>query len=267
MSSFPDLTDFRALSFDCYGTLVDYEGALRKHLEPLRAALPSSHPLVQDDDGTSLMRRFNSVSDEIEQQQGDLRCDDLLVQSFRQLLSELEIDEAALPPQSVEAWRDMNGSCDPFPDTIAGLGVLKKHFKLIILSNIDERNITVTAGSLEPVRFDAIYTAEKIGSYKPSHSNFRYLFRRAKEDLGVDADKGEILHVARSLRADHAPAKELGLRSVWITRGGDTKEGQGIGGDAEEMKDKLAFEWKFSSIGEFADEVERQFERKKADSA
>ncbi|KAH6692656.1 HAD-superfamily hydrolase [Plectosphaerella plurivora] len=265
MSSFPDLTSFKALSFDCYGTLVDYEASLRKYLEPLRAALPPSHELAQDD-GTLLMQQFNAVSDRLEHQQGDLRTDKLLVQAFRQLLSGLKIDEATLPPQCAEAWGNMAGACDPFPDTIDGLGILKKHLRLIILSNVDERNIAVTAGRLETVRFDAIYTAEKIGSYKPAHENFKYLFRQAKEDFGVDADRGEILHVARSLTADHVPAKELGLRSVWIARGGDTKEGQGIGGDSEAMKDKLAFEWKFPSIGAFADEVARQFEHKKGGS-
>lgn len=263
MSSYPDLTSFKALSFDCYGTLVDYEASLRQHLERLRAALPSSHALAQDD-GTALMQRFNLVSDEFESKHGTLRTDDLLVRAFRQLLFELDVDESTLPPSTAEAWRDMAGACDPYPDTIAGLGILREHFdRLIILSNVDERNIAVTTSRMAPVRFDAIYTAEAIGSYKPSHSNFQYLFRQAREDFGIDADKGDILHVARSLKADHVPAKQLGLRSVWIARGGDTEGGQGIGGDSEAMKDKLGFEWKFASIGAFAEEVERQFKAKK----
>ncbi|KAJ4017764.1 hypothetical protein NW766_003833 [Fusarium irregulare] len=105
---------------------------------------------------------------------------------------------------------------------------------------------------------------EDIGSYKPAHANFNYLFNHAKHDLRVDRDKGELLHVARSLIADHVPTKQLGLRSVRICRGGDTKEGNGTGGDFEELKQQVAFEWKFESIGEFADEVERQFREKES---
>ena len=109
-----------------------------------------------------------------------------------------------------------------------------------------------------------MYTAEAIGSYKPSPSNFRYLFDGVRREFGVDVDKGELLHVARSLTVDHVPAKELGLRSVWIARGEDRPEEYGTGGDYKQLtaEGKLGFEWMFQTIGEFADEVERQFAAK-----
>ena len=109
-----------------------------------------------------------------------------------------------------------------------------------------------------------MYTAEAIGSYKPSLGNFRYLFEGVRREFGVDVDRGELLHVARSLTVDHVPAKEIGLRSVWIARGGDRPEAYGTGGDYEQLtaEGKLGFEWMFQTIGEFADEVERQFAAK-----
>ncbi|KAM0329372.1 hypothetical protein ACHAQA_004678 [Verticillium albo-atrum] len=256
--SYPDLTSFEALSFDNYGTLVDYESSLRNHLAPLHDVLPVSHPLK---DPTALMQRFNADSDALELAEPTLHADALLVRTFRELITDLNVADR-LSEAQITAFRDMAGASVPFRDTIAGLQKLKKHYKLIILSNVDERNIAASVAALAPASFDAVYTAQQIGSYKPAHANFRFLFARAEAEHGVRFEKGELLHVARSLKADHVPAKELGLRSVWIARGGDTEEGQGVGGDLEKLKGKVGFEWKFQSIGEFADEVERQFSAK-----
>ncbi|KAM0517576.1 hypothetical protein D7B24_002649 [Verticillium nonalfalfae] len=247
MPAHPDLTSFKALSFDNYGTLVDYESSLRHHLAPLHAALPPCHDLK---DMVALMRRFHAASDALEHDEPALLADELLARTFRKLAADLDVAS-----QLTEA--DV-----PFGDTVAGLQTLKRRYKLFILSNVDERNMAASVGAMRPVAFDGVYTAERIGSYKPAHANFRYLFERVGREHGVGLEKGELLHVARSLRADHVPAKQLGLRSVWIARGGDTKEGQGIGGDPEGLKDHVAFEWKFQTIGEFADEVERQFAAK-----
>lgn len=116
---------------------------------------------------------------------------------------------------------------------------------------------------MDGVAFDAVYTAEKIGSYKPDHGNFEYLFSGVERELG--GKREGVLHVARSLTADHVPAKEIGLRSVWIARGGDKPEGYGTGGDYEGLKaeGKLGFEWVYQTLGEFAEAVEREFEGRK----
>ncbi|KAK4129752.1 HAD-like protein [Parathielavia appendiculata] len=255
-----DLTTFSALSFDCYGTLIDWESGLLSDLSPLLTALPSSHPWHT----TPLLavQRFNDHSEHLWATQPKLAYDANLVESFRRLAKEQNVN---LPEETLSRIGDGPGRWPAFADTVEGLLKLGRYYKLIILSNVNEANITrAVAGPLAGARFDAVYTAEAIGSYKPSHDNFRYLFAGARREFGVDKEQGGLLHVARSLTADHVPAKELGLRSVWIARGGDKPEGYGTGGDYEKLKGegKLAFEWMFQTIGEFADEVERQFAAK-----
>ncbi|KAK4241841.1 HAD-like domain-containing protein [Achaetomium macrosporum] len=265
MSSHQDLTTFRALSFDCYGTLIDWESGLAADLSPLIALLPPTHawranPLLA-------VQRFNDHSEHLWLTQPKLAYDANLRESFRLLAQEQGVE---LKGDDLDSVGDGPGRWPAFADTVDGLRRLGRYYKLIILSNVNEANIArAVAGPLAGARFDAVYTAEAIGSYKPSHDNFRYLFAGVKREFGVDQEKGELLHVARSLTADHVPAKELGLRSVWIARGGDKPEGYGTGGDYEKLKaeGKLGFEWMFQTIGEFADEVERQFAEKERQQA
>ncbi len=110
----------------------------------------------------------------------------------------------------------------------------------------------VLAGPFRDVKFDAVYVAEEIGSYKPDLKNFRYLLGHVKEELGVE--KNEVLHTAHSLRADHVPSKEMGLTSAWIRRDESTGPGSKMG----EVKDKVAFTWQFNTMGEMADAVEQE---------
>ncbi|KAL2131885.1 hypothetical protein VTI74DRAFT_4470 [Chaetomium olivicolor] len=260
MATHPDLTAFRALSFDCYGTLIDWESGLASDLHPLITRLPPSHPWHANP--LLAVQRFNDHSEHLWATQPKLAYDANLVESFRRLAQEqgVELDEEVL-----EKIGNGPGRWPAFGDTVDGLRRLGKYYKLVILSNVNEANIArAVAGPLMGSRFDAVYTAEAIGSYKPDWGNFRYLFKGVKREFGVDKEKGALLHVARSLTADHVPAKELGLRSVWIARGGDKPENYGTGGDLEKLKGegKLGFEWTFQTIGEFADEVERQFAEK-----
>lgn len=176
--------------------------------------------------------------------------------------SEEGAEEGKLKRADVERIGDGPGRWPAFGDTVDALKKLGRYYKLVILSNVNEANIArAAAGPLAGARFDAVYTAEAIGSYKPDLKNFRYLFDGVRREFGVEKEKGGLLHVARSLTADHVPAKEVGLRSVWIARGGDKEEGYGTGGDYGKLKEegKLGFEWTFQTMGEFADEVERQF--------
>ncbi|EOO03229.1 putative haloacid dehalogenase protein [Phaeoacremonium minimum UCRPA7] len=257
MSNDKPFTSFKALSFDCYGTLINWEGGLEQALEPIVSQLPSDH--AHSKNPNLAVQRFNDLSDEIQEEQPKLRYDINLATAAKKLAAELGV---SIPESVAEAVGAGPRKWSAFPDTVAGLEILKNHFKLIILSNVNNENIKATvADNLAPVEFDAIYTAENIGSYKPSHNNFQYLFEHAKKELDIDFEKGDLLHVARSLTADHVPAKEIGLRSVWIARGGDKKEGYGVGGNYEELlaKGKVGFEWKFDTIGDFAKEVARQF--------
>ncbi|KAJ3536609.1 hypothetical protein NM208_g6649 [Fusarium decemcellulare] len=255
--SYPDLTQFKALSFDCYGTLIDQETGMINALQPISSRLLPTSPYAEDP--VALIQQLNKHTGELERSQPDLHYDIILSRSFKTLANELGVDVSG---EEVERVRSTVGTWLPFPDTVPGLEVLKKHYKLIILSNVDNKNISATLSHFKPVEFDRVYTAQDIGSYKPSHRNFDYLFTHARDELNVDREKGDLLHVARSLTADHVAAKQIGLRSVWISRGGETKEGQGVGGDYEKLKGDVSFEWRFDTIGDFAQEVERQFRDK-----
>ncbi|KAK3693492.1 HAD-like domain-containing protein [Podospora appendiculata] len=264
MASYPDLTTFKALSFDCYSTLIDWDTGLVSDLQPILSLLPPSHEWSRIP--LRAVARFNQLSDELEVSKPSQLYSANLSESFTLLAREAGVPLSSIvPANAAENIGTGPGRWSAFPDTVAGLQILKRHYKLIILSNVNNDNIARTqAGALRDVAFDAVYTAQDIGSYKPSLENFRYLFAHAKEDLGVDHERGELLHVAHSLTADHVPAKEIGLRSVWIARGGDEDGYEGSGGNHRELigLGKVAFEWKFATIGDFAREVERQFQAK-----
>ncbi|KAL2259751.1 hypothetical protein VTK26DRAFT_6455 [Humicola hyalothermophila] len=286
----PDLTAFRALSFDCYGTLIDWQAGLLADLSPFLALLPDTHPFRGDP--LLAVQRFYAHSARLWATQPRLAYDANLVESLRLLAAEQGVGVEGEEGES-EGPEDGGGASEKkrvvrmkredlerigtgpgrwpaFADTVAALRKLGRRYRLVVLSNVDEANIArAVAGPMAGARFDAVYTAEAIGSYKPDLNNFRYLFDAVRKDFGVEVGKGELLHVARSLTADHIPAKEIGLRSVWIARGGDREEGYGLGGNYKKLSEegKLGFEWTFQTLGEFADEVERQFAEKEAKKA
>jgi 2-haloalkanoic acid dehalogenase type II len=107
------------------------------------------------------------------------------------------------------------GGWPAFADTAEALRCLCERYRLVILSNVDRRSFAASNRKLG-VRFDAIYTAEDIGSYKPAAANFEYLIRKIGEDLGCGS--GDLLHVAQSLYHDHVPARAHGLANAWIDR-------------------------------------------------
>ncbi|KAI1196212.1 HAD-like domain-containing protein [Nemania serpens] len=260
-SSYPDLTGFKALSFDCYGTLIDWETGLENALHPLISQLPANHPW-KTSPPVAAMQRLEELSTAHETRTPTLPYNELLVMSLSDLAREMRLP---LPDSVSEPFGNAVGMWRAFPDTVAGLQKLARRYKLVILSNVDNASMASTLErQLSPARFDAVYTAQDVGSYKPARTNFQYLVGHARADLGVDWHAGELLHVARSLPRDHVPAKELGLRSVWISRGGEKEGAEGVGGSLERYRDSTAFEWRFDSIGDFADEVERQFAAKKS---
>jgi 2-haloalkanoic acid dehalogenase type II len=132
-----------------------------------------------------------------------------------------------------------------FPDTVEALRYLKQHFRLIILSNVDRASFQATNQRLG-VAFDAIYTAQDIGSYKPDRRNFGYLLDRMKEQ-GVPKQK--LLHVAQSLFHDHVPANALGLASAWIDRRHDA----GDGGATSPVATDVRYDFRFTSLGALAE--------------
>ena len=116
-------------------------------------------------------------------------------------------DECRAYGRSVKDWQ-------PFPDSVEALAYLKQHFKLVVLSNVDNASFAHSNEKLQ-VRFDAVYTAQDIGSYKPDTRNFEYMMEKLH---GTGVDRSGILHTAESLFHDHVPANRLGLTSCWIYR-------------------------------------------------
>ncbi|MFJ1255363.1 haloacid dehalogenase type II [Cupriavidus sp. CuC1] len=201
------LKDFKVLTFDCYGTLIDWETGIYNGLKPLieKAGLGAK----SRDEILEIYARHEA---EQEIQTPALAYSLLLAVVYKRLAEQwkvaVTIEEANTFGASVPDW-------PAFPDSVEALQYLKQHYKLVILSNIDRISFRASNARLQ-VEFDAIYTAQDIGSYKPSPRNFEYLLEHLKQDLGLE--KGDILHTAQSLFHDHAQANAFGLASAWIDR-------------------------------------------------
>lgn len=242
------INSFKALTFDCYGTLVDWESGLYNNLQPLNEQLPESHPLK--DNRLGLLRALVRHEGLVQSANPTLLYRDVLAAAYGNLAAELGVsaDEAAKQKFGVGV-----GDWTIYPDTLDALNRLHKHFKLVILSNVDLDSFKRTLDKqFKGFPFDAIYTAQEIGSYKPDLNNFRYLIEHCDKDLGVK--KEDILHTAQSLHHDHVPAKEIGLASAWIERGEEVESV--MGGDPEAYADKVSYSWKFKNMREMADAVD-----------
>ena len=222
------LTDFKALAFDCYGTLIDWETGMLEQLTPLAARATKR---LSPDEILQAHARHESSQ---QAQTPNKKYYDLLAIVYKRLAEEWQVsvsyEECVVYGNSVEHW-------PAFPDSRAALDWLKKHYKLIILSNVDNRSFSASNEKLG-VAFDAIYTAEDVGSYKPASGNFDYMLEQVKP-LGLGKD--DILHTAESLFHDHAPANQFGLTSCWIYRRHD-REGFGATMDPGEMP-KIDFQF------------------------
>jgi 2-haloalkanoic acid dehalogenase type II len=199
------LSGFQVLTFDCYGTLIDWESGIFAALQPLLRQGGITLPRE------AVLARF--AHHEAAQQQATpaMPYTALLAAVHRRLAGEWQIaasdaDHARFGA-SVADW-------PAFPDSAAALAYLKQHYALVILSNIDRAGFAASNRRLG-VAFDAVFTAEDIGSYKPDPANFRYMLERLAA-LGHAPET--ILHTAQSLFHDHAPAKRFGLATAWIDR-------------------------------------------------
>ena len=198
---------YQALSFDCYGTLIDWEAGILAALKPLRDLKGAA---AGSDD--QVLAAFAEAETAEEHANPGLRYSALLAKVHARLAKTWKVD---VPMAMQERFGNSIPDWPPFPDSKAALAELRRHAKLIILSNVDRVSFAASNKKLgEP--FSAVYTAEDIGSYKPDPRNFEYLLRHAKDDLGIPSDR--LLHVAQSLFHDHVPAKHLGLSTVWINR-------------------------------------------------
>jgi len=254
------LTSFKALSFDVYATLIDWETGIITALTPLTDRLPSSHP--SKNNRRALLQLYTRLEGELEHKYPDLQYNKLLGEVYAGIAEELGLTSAIENhdlAQEKEVFGQAVGTWPAFPDTVAALQVLGRHYKLIILSNVDAANISRTiAGPLQNTPFAAVYTAQQIGSYKPDLRNFEFLIEHAGTELGVA--KEEILHTAQALWHDHVPAKKIGLKSCWIERGGDDPDGAVIGGRIEDLEGQVELECRFKTLGDMAEAVEKAFQ-------
>src|SRR4029077_1839681 len=204
---------FGAMSFDCYGTLIDWETGIANALRPW--AIRNGVDL----DDQALIAAHGRYETHVQDEMPDALYPLILGETMRRVGVELG---APVTEADVEAYGNSVKDWPAFPDTAAALQRLATKFKLIIVSNIDRASFAASNPRLG-VRFDAIVTAEDVGSYKPQRGHFDQLFREL-DRLGVARER--LVHVAESLFHDHQPAAALGLPSVWIHRRHD-KGGSG----------------------------------------
>ena len=201
------LADFEALSFDCYGTLIDWEAGIAAVLSPWA----ERHGVQLRTE--ELLERYAVAEARQEEVTPGALYPDILGAAMRSLGATLGVDvsaeDAARLAVSVPDW-------PAFADSADALARLATRYKLVILSNVDRQSFAGSNARLG-VRFDAIITAQDVGSYKPSPRNFDVLVATVS---GLGVADGRLLHVAQSLFHDHVPARAIGLPTAWIDRRG-----------------------------------------------
>ena len=191
----------RLITFDCYGTLIDWESGLLAALRPMFLRHSKAIPDQQ------LLEEYGEAEAALEAGPY-LRYREVLAQSVQQMGCRLGV------PVSAEQGSVFAGSLvrwEPFPDTVSALQSLSKKFRLGIISNIDDDLFAESSKKLG-VEFDFVVTAQQVKSYKPSLRNFEEALRRG------GLSKEQVLHAGQSLYHDIAPANALGIQNVWVNR-------------------------------------------------
>ncbi|MGA7557935.1 MAG: haloacid dehalogenase type II [Terriglobales bacterium] len=196
-----NLSRFTTISFDCYGTLIDWESGI---LPTLRAMLADHGKSLPDADILELYGEFEAQAESGPYQS----YQDVLQSVVRAFADRFHFQASSAEVrslhQSVPAW-------PPFPDTVPALRELKKRYRLVVISNIDDALFAQTRQRLD-VEFDGVITAEQARSYKPSLNNFHMALRT----LALAPDR--LLHAAQSIYHDVVPARSLGIATVWVNR-------------------------------------------------
>tara|TARA_B100000029_G_C17601694_1_gene965958 strand:- start:1418 stop:2164 length:747 start_codon:yes stop_codon:yes gene_type:complete len=239
---------YKAVSLDCYGTLIDWESGIWRALKPLMLANRSSRFEKMD-----LLRQFAKFETKQQQLTPKMCYSEILeivhqnIASHNKLKTNDFLDKKF--SASISEW-------EPFTDSKIALRMIKSKFKIIILSNVHLEGFYKSQGKLD-VDFDAVYTAEDIGSYKPDLRNFRYLCDHIRDIFGFE--KTEILHVAQSLYHDHEPANKFRLDNVWIDRNNQNSD---LGKPTHQnwgatcyVHEKPKINFVFSSMLEFAQAI------------
>ncbi len=196
-----DFGRVEVLTFDCYGTLIDWEAGI---LARLRRVLDARGVAAADEDLLARYARHEAVIEAGPYR----RYRDVLADALRGVAAELGVEPSAA---EAAAFGDSVGEWPAFPDSADALARLADRYRLAVITNCDD-DLFAASNRRLGVTFDAVITAEQVGSYKPSRRNFELALQR----IGVPRER--ILHVAQSLFHDHVPAQELGLTTAWIDR-------------------------------------------------
>jgi 2-haloacid dehalogenase len=230
-----DFERFEAMSFDCYGTLIDWESGIAAALRPWA----HRHGLRLDDE--ALIAAHGRHETHVEDDMPAAPYPAVLGETLRRIGAELG---APVTDADAEAYGHSVKDWPAFADSAAALQLLATRFRLIIVSNIDRASFASSMPRLG-VEFAAVVTAEDVGAYKPRLNHFDRLFAELAR-LGIGRDR--LVHVAESLFHDHAPAAQLGLPSVWIHR----RHGKDGTGATATPAVQVSPTWRFTSMADFA---------------
>jgi 2-haloacid dehalogenase len=217
-----DFDKFKAVTFDCYGTLIDWETGITRVVRPWVDAI---NPAIPTD---LVITSFALHQAKHQQTRPTLLYPEVLARTWKDIERTFGWNEdpahAAAFAASVPDW-------PPFADTVESLKYLARFYKLVILSNVDNASLAETVRRQLQVPFEATVTAEDVASYKPGLPHFTRTFERL---AAKGIAKGEILHVAQSKHHDIRPGRELGLTTVWVNRRHDRPgSGATLATDAE----------------------------------
>jgi 2-haloalkanoic acid dehalogenase type II len=239
------LSHFKALTFDTYGTLIDWESGIATALEPLLRQLT---PRPSRDQALELFGREEAAQ---QAETPALIYSALLTAVYLRLARSWGLraseSEAAAFGGSVGDW-------PAFPDSREALAYLKRHHTLVTVTNCDRESYKGSAERLgQP--WHAIWTAQDIGSYKPSPRNFDYLLRHMKDEFGIE--RQQILHTAQSLFHDHVPATAAGLATAWI----DRRKGSSSHGATPPPPGAYRIDFHFGSLAELVEAHKAELRR------
>lgn len=227
------LDAFDALTFDCYGTLIDWETGLLATLRPWA----ERHGVAADDE--ALLAAHAEAEPRCEAATPTAPYPEILAAALGEMATRFGVEASAAERAAFGA---SIGDWPAFADSPEALRYLARHFRLVVVSNVDRASFARSREKLD-VDFTAVVTAEEVGAYKPDRRMFDAALATL-EAIGVSQDR--VLHVAQSLYHDHVPAKRLGMKTVWVDRRGGRPGGATP--PAEEVRPDL----RVTSLGELA---------------
>ncbi len=239
------IDQYEALTFDCYGTLIDWETGIWDALQPLLMDNGVGHI-----DRSAGLGAFADIEKALEREAPDRRYCDMLRITHQRIAERFGLRSTAVLDQ---AFADAIAHWPAFADSADALRRLKRRYRLVILSNVDRVGFAASKRKLG-VEFDAVYTAQDIGSYKPEPRNFEYMLSRLDADFGIRREG--VLHTAQSLFHDHRQARAFGLANAWIDR--QRLQEKGDWGATARMETWPDYDFYFNTLAEMADDMDRR---------